>query len=89
MNNLYMLTPVRMIRVMRIPGLEPPFGHFFWRGGVWALDSPASRQSLETLVDLGNTTYGTGTHWIEEHDSEASCPFSPPPQRNDRGRIPE
>lgn len=74
MNNLYALPPLRMIRLVRRT-TQRDWKGFDWQAGVWALDTPASRRALAKLVTLGNATYGKGTHWIEEHDSETSCPL--------------
>lgn len=73
MNNLYRIPALKMIRLMRRGGASPKGVR--WKAGVWAIDTPSSRASLLALVDLGNMAYGSGTHWLEEHDSEYSCPY--------------
>ncbi|MDB5846662.1 MAG: hypothetical protein JWP29_414 [Rhodoferax sp.] len=75
MDNLYHLPALKMIRLMRKQQPPSTLG-FHWLPGVWAIDTPTSRISLNVLVDLGNASYGEGTHWIEEYDSDPT--FLPP-----------
>lgn len=73
---------MKMICLKRKPGAQISRFHWSWPGDIWALDTPTSREALTKLVDMGNATFGRGTHWIEEKTTGASISPTPIERRS-------
>lgn len=73
---------MNMIRLRRSAAVSVLKLHFAWDGNIWAMDTSGSRLSMSKLVVLGNSSYGPGTHWIEETCTGASIAPTPVERRS-------
>lgn len=73
---------MNMICLKRMPMLKPSAMHWPFKSDIWALDTPQGRHSLSKLAELGNASFGPGTHWIQDEVVGASVSATPLERRS-------